>query len=455
MHAMNRRGFLRRSAIAGLAAGAAGAGPRRATAAATAAGKAAGERIRVGLMGCGGRGNTLVAGFARRPDVEGKYLCDVAPRQLPRVAKTVEGVTGKAPRQLTDFRRMLEDPALDALIVATPDHWHALATVLGCQAGKHIFVEKLVSQNVWEGRKMVEAARKYKRVVQAGLKTRGGAYTRKAVDFVQSGKLGRVTLVHCYHMVGSGGGRPSQLVAGPVPEGFNWDMYCGPGRLLEYKSPHKRLLGQSWDFNAGPIFGDGVHQLDAVRWIIGKGFPKAVHHEGGIYAAADGSVFPDTENITYEYDDLLFTFHGSRVTPSMKKIDYAIRDLDVFPDWLSCGTKVMIYGDKSMMAFGRHGGGWQAWGPDGRVLSEAHGPEPTNELIDDFVECVKTGNRPICDIEEGHVSSAMCHLANISFRLGNRRLRFDAAQETFPDDADARALLRRKDRPPWVIPEEV
>ena len=446
MHAMNRRVFVRRSATAGLALGPAVAISRR--------GMAANERISVGLMGCGGRGNILVGGFARRPDVEVKYLCDVDERQFPRVAEMVESVTGKAPRQLTDFRRMLEDPGLDAVIVATPDHWHALATVMGCQAAKHVFVEKLVSQNVWEGRKMVEAARKYNRVVQAGLKTRGGTYTRKAVDFVQGGKLGRVTLVHCYHMVGGGGG-PAPLARGPVPEGLNWDMYCGPAPLVDYRSPHKRLIGQSWDFGAGPIFGDGVHQLDAVRWIVGKGFPKAVHHEGGIYAARDGSVFPDTENITYDYDDLLFIFHGSRVTPSMKKIDYAIRDLDVFPEWLSCGTKVMIYGDKGMMAFGRHGGGWQAWGPDGKVLSEEHGPEPTNELIDDFVECVKSGNRPVCDIEEGHISSAMCHLANISFRVGNRKLRFDAATETFPDDAEACALLRRKDRPPWVIPDKV
>jgi predicted dehydrogenase len=444
MHGMNRRVFLRRSA-AGLALGAS---------ARSRYGLAASEKISVGLMGCGGRGNDLIAGFARRADVAVKYLCDVDARQFGRVAKTVEGATGKAPRQLTDFRRMLEDPGLDAVIVATPDHWHALATVMGCQAGKHVFVEKLVSQNVWEGRKMVEAARKYKRVVQAGLKTRGGAYTRKAVDFVHGGKLGRITLVHCYHMVG-GGGAPATLAKVPVPEGMNWDMYCGPGPLLDYRAPHKRLLGQSWDFNAGPIFGDGVHQLDAVRWIIGKGYPKAVHHEGGIYAAKDGSVFPDTENITYEYDDLLFTFHGSRVTPSMKKIPYDIRDLDVFPEWLSCGTKVMIYGDKAMMAFGRHGGGWQAWGPDGKVLSEQHGPEPTNELIDDFVECVKSGKRPICDIEEGHISSALCHLANISFRLGNRKLRFDAATQRCPDDAEACALLRRKDRAPWVIPDKV
>ena len=461
MSPINRRSFLKDSARAGmtasLTAGMVMAAPRRTS--------PASDKLVVGLMGCGGRGTYLIGRFAVRDDVAVKYVCDVDQRRLGRAAEavggtTADGTTRDTVQRITDFRRMLDDPEVDVIINATPDHWHGVGSVRACQAGKHVYVEKPVSHNIWEGRQMVRAARKYNRIVQSGMQNRSADYVHHAVDMVQSGKLGVVHTIRVHQMVGDPSGIKRSLAADqqlppvrPVPQEFDYDMYCGPAPMVPFRST--AWMNQQFDYAAGAIPDDAVHQLDIARWLIGKRLPRTVHHAGGVLVAKDGREAQDTQTITFEFDNILMVLQGSTVTPSLSKTPNSIRDGDAFPSWLFSSTRVEVYGTEGMMLLGRQGGGWQIWGPDGSLVKEEFGRHQTDEHIDNFVQCIHSGELPNGDIEEGHLSAALCHLGNISYRVGNRALHFDADTETFPDDAEANNLLKRVYRKPWVLPEEV
>ena len=201
---------------------------------------ASSDQVVVGVMGVGGRGTFLTQEFASRPDVEIAYVCDVDRRKFPKAVKVVEDAKGKTPKTVGDFRRMLEDKSVDAIVCATPDHWHGLATVMACQAGKDIYVEKPASHDIWEGQKMVEAARKYKRVVQVGMQNRSSSYGRAARELIQSGKLGSVHLVRVYNMLNR---TPVERTPDTAPpEGFDWDMWLGPGPLRLYNPMYFRRV---------------------------------------------------------------------------------------------------------------------------------------------------------------------------------------------------------------------
>jgi predicted dehydrogenase len=456
MAPINRRDFLKDSAgtgmAAGLAASVATAAPRRTS--------TASDQLVVGLMGCGGRGTYLVSRFANRDDVAVKYVCDADQRRLVRAVEAAGGASGKTAQGITDFRKMLDDPEVDAIINATPDHWHGVGTVWACQAGKHVYVEKPVSHNIWEGRKMVEAARKHKRIVQAGMQNRSADYVRHAVQLVESGKLGVVHTVRVHQMVGDPSSIGRSLAADqelppirPVPKEFDYDMYCGPAPIVPFRST--AWMKQQFDYAAGAIPDDAVHQMDVARWLIGKRYPQKVHHAGGVLVARDGREAQDTQTITFEFDNILMVLQGSTVTPTLKKTPNSIRDGDAFPVWLFSSTRVEVYGTEGMMLFGRQGGGWQIWGPDGALVSQEYGRHQADEHIGNFVHCIHSGELPNGDIEEGHLSAALCHLGNISYRVGNRALRFDGATETIPDDPEANALVKRVYREPWVISDEL
>ena len=417
---------------------------------------AAADKVVIGIMGIGGRGTQLTQWFSERPDIEVAYVCEARQDRLERAAALVKRIKGKSPREVRDFRRMLDDKSVDAVVNATPEHWHGVSTILACQAGKDVYVEKAASFCIWEGQKMVEAARKYKRVVQVGMQTRSAPYTPTAAALLRSGKLGKVHLVRVNNELG---GRkllkrgPDQ----PVPQGLDWEMWVGPAPLRPYNPIYfSRLL---WDYDGGSLTGDTVHQLDLARCVIGKGFPKSVHHSGAKHVfASDDSEQPDTRIITYEYDDLTLVVEHTEATPYMTKIPLEVRDGERLPDWYPfIGTKVEIFGTEGFMILGRVGGGWQAYGPKGE-----EGPWEKSRHIDmqvghiaDFVNCVRTRERPKGDIEEGHISAALCHMGNISYRVGNRKLEFDAVAGNFANDSEANRLLRRTYRAPWVIPDKV
>jgi predicted dehydrogenase len=414
--------------------------------------RGAGEKIIMGVMGLGGRGTYLAEKFAERPDVEVAYLSDPNTRRFARAREAVEEAQDTRPKMVQDFRRILEDNSVDALINATPDHWHGLGTIMACQAGKDVYVEKPMAHNIFEGRKMIEAARKYKRIVQVGMQSRTAPYTRKAKEYIQSGKMGDIYLVRVFNMMQHSKMRdvPDQ----PVPEGFDYELWCGPAPKLPY-NPSRRWLNQ-WEYSCGPIPGDAVHQLDLARYLMGDiPYPKTVAHAGGVNALTDGRETPDTQLATFEYGSQTLMLDAALWTPYMKKIPGNIRDSDRFPDWPFCSTRVEILGTEGFMYYARHGGGWQAFDAKGELVHSEYGRQADKEHQDNFVDCIRTRKRPNADVEIGHQSALLCHMANISYRVGNLKLDLDPRTERFTNCDKANQYLKREYRKPWIVPDNV
>jgi predicted dehydrogenase len=413
---------------------------------------AANEKVVFGVMGLGGRGTYLADQFSQRSDVEIAYLCDPNTRRFARAREVVEENQSRKPKLVQDFRKILDDPKVDVLINATPDHWHGPGTIMACQAGKDVFVEKPMAHNIWEGRKMVEAARKYKRVVQVGMQSRSAAYVHKAKQYIQSGKLGDVHLVRVFNMMRHAFRKkgPDQ----PVPEGFDYELWCGPAAKTPY-NPSRRWLNM-WEYSCGPIAGDAVHQLDLARLLIDDiPYPKAVSQVGGIFSLRDGRDTPDTQMATFEYDNLTLMMESALWTPYMKKIPWGTRDSDKFPNWPFCSTRVEVMGTEGFMYFGRHGGGWQVYNDKDELVHSEYGRQADKEHHTNFLDCIRSRKRPNADVEIGHQSSLLCSLANISYRVGNKQLEFDSKTETVKNNNEANKYLKRTYREPWVLPENV
>ncbi|UCG58529.1 MAG: Gfo/Idh/MocA family oxidoreductase [Phycisphaerales bacterium] len=449
MESMNRRRFLKGSL------GVAGA------LAVSHTGKASGatDKVILGIMGVGGRGRALLQSLVKRSDVKIKYICDADKRSYgPAAEIVVEGHEYK-PKFVQDFRKVLDDPEVDAIVIATSDRWHALGTIMACQAGKDVYVEKPLSLSIWDGRKMVEAARKYKRVVQVGTQSRSAPYTDKAAEYIRSGKLGDVRLARVFLMQQSG---PIHVApVQPVPDDLDYDLWCGPSPMLGYRPG--RWFWRLWDFYVGYIMADMIHQVDLVRYLIGRKYPDTVCNAGGVYHFDDGREQPDTQFTTFEFGKLTLLFEASLWSPYMHRIVH-LTDKTKFPDWPFSATKVELCGTKGMMCFGRHGGGWQVFEGDASVReSKAVVSVPATAKFgsiidlhfDDFIDCIRTRKRPKADVEEVHHSMTLCHLANISYRVGNRKLTFDGKTESFAGDAEANKYLRANYRKPWIVPETV
>lgn len=442
MGSLNRRQFMKGSIGAAAAFAAISQSPIR----------GANEKVIVGVMGLGGRGTQLAEMFAQRPDIEIAYLCDADTRRFARAREAVEEAQNKRTKLVQDFRKILDDKSVDALINATPDHWHGLGTIMACQAGKDVYVEKPMAHNIWEGRKMIEAARKYKRVVQVGMQSRSAAYAKKGKEYIESGKMGDIYLVRVFNMMQ----HPKQSKASdqPVPDGFDYDIWCGPAPKLPY-NPGQRWLNQ-WEYSCGPIPGDAVHQLDCARYLLNDlPCPKTVSHAGGVFSLKDGREIPDTQLATYEYGPLTLIMEAALWTPYMKKTPAEIRDSDRFPNWPFSSTKVEILGTKGFMYFGRHGGGWQAYDADGELVRSEFGRQGDKEHQDNFIDCIRTRKKANADVEVGHQTVLLCHLANISYRVGNQKLEFDSKTETFTNCDQANKFLKREYRAPWVVPDNV
>lgn len=412
----------------------------------------ANEKVIMGVMGLGGRGTYLAEKFAQRLDVEIAYLCDPNTRLFARAREVVEEAQDTRPKLVQDFRKILDDRDVDVLVNATPDHWHGLGTIMACQAEKDVYVEKPLAHNIWEGRKMVEAARKYKRVVQVGMQSRSAAYAKKAKQYIESGELGDIYIVRVFNMM-----RHAMQKDTPnrqVPEGFDYDMWCGPAPKLPY-NPSRRWLNQ-WEYSCGPIPGDAIHQLDLARYLLDDiPYPKTVSHAGGVNALRDGRETPDTQLATFEYGRLTLLFEAALWTPYMKKTPGDIRDSDRFPNWPFSSTKIEILGTKGFMHFSRHGGGWQAFDDQGESTRSEYGRQGDKEHQDNFMDCIRTRKQPNADVEIGHRSVLLCHMANISYRVGNQKLEFDPDTESFTNCDQANKYLKRTYREPWVVPDNV
>ena len=409
------------------------------------------ETIQVAVMGIRSRGTAHARTLAKLPNVNVAALCDIDERLLPKLADDVEKISGKRPRTETDIRKVLENKEIDAISIAAPNHWHALATIWACQAGKHVYVEKPVSYNIFEGRKMVEASRKYDRIVQTGTQNRTSPLVRSAMDFLHAGKLGKVYMVKCvvFRPRESLGRKPNTA----VPPGVHYDLWVGPAPWRPYNENRFHYNWHwFWDTGNGETGNNGPHYTDVARWALQKyEHPKRIQSMGGYDIFDCDQETPNTQMSMMEYAD------GSRVQMEVRGL-YTNAE-----DGIRMG--LLFYGSEGWMHLG--GSEWKTYygrkNEPGEQRSDK-GDEHTADvkLTEDgahfwnFIEAVRANKRELqtADILEGHLSASMCHLSNIAYRTG-RQVVFDSANECFHGDAEASSLLRREYRLPFVVPEKV
>jgi predicted dehydrogenase len=452
---LDRRDFLKRTRAAGLglAAGAAVLPGARVSRAAQ-----GNDPVALAVVGVRSRGDTLATAMAQRPDCRVAYLCDADSSLLASRADAItKAQGGRAPRCVQDFRKALDDKAVDALVVATPDHWHCLATIWACQAGKDVYVAAPLSHNPWEGRKTVEAARKYRRVVQVGMESRSAPYAAKAKKYIEEGKLGRIHLCRVFDQKGQSNfaARPD----GPAPKGLDWDAWNGPAPQSRYNAEYQNNWHGFWQYSGGDMAVDGIHQLDLARWLCGLEYPATVPAVGGRFDSQGANQTPDTLVATYEFDKLVMTFELTLYTPYMLKVSPAVRSGELFPYWPQTAARIEIYGSEAVMLVGPHGSGWQVFARPRReqpaVVDHAYGRPAEPEHIENFLQCVRTRKTPNADVEEGQRSALLVHYANMSFRTGGQKLRVDPKTEQVIDNEPAMRLFRRSYRKPWTIGEDV
>ena len=453
MATIGRRAFLRRSANTALALGGAITilkDPRSARA------TPANDRLTLAIVGCHGRGNMLALGFAGRSDCRMAWFCDVDRQMYATRAKGIAACQGGVmPQYAADLRTMLDDRSVDAAVLALPPHWHALATIWCCQAGKDVYCEKPQSHNCWEGRRAIEIAREHKRIVQIGLQNRSAPYHWAAKKYIEDGKLGKVQLVRVFNQKGEGN-FPMQPDEDP-PAGFNWDMWNGPAPEHRYNRTLRERWRFLWRYCGGDMTYDGIHQVDLARWLCNLSYPKSVYSLGARYDREGGAETPDTQLAVLEFDNLMMSFELTLGTPYMLKADSGVRDGEIYPYWPQNTERIEIYGTEGVMYVGRMGAGWQVYvRPKNRqpvIRDQMHGKFPDKPHQDNFVECVRSRKLPNADIEAGHLSTLLVHYAMISYRLGGQKLVIDPKTETIVGNREASALLTRTYRKPWVVPD--
>lgn len=448
---LTRREFVRRSARAG-------AGLAVTTGALSALNRAhaqgANQRVVLALIGAGGRGSDLAMKFAQVPGVEFKFVCDADTSRGDGLLKQLETKQGRAPRKVQDFREALADPEVNAVVVATPEHWHALATVWACQAGKDVYVEKNPALFVWEGRKMIEAARKYGRIVQAGFQNRSAPYGVTARDYLASGKLGKIVLVKVFNLLDGGAWSP-QPDSAPPPT-LNWDLWQGPVAARPYNRGRHLGWNDWWDYAGGHFSGDASHQLDLTRMALGDPpAPKSVCCAGGRLAYPDRREMPDLLTVTYDYGDFVMTCESGNFAPYLRKFPNEVRYGDTWPYWPQSSCRVEIYGTKNLMYLGRHGCGWQVLEAGGKVIAGDKGRFPDQWHQPNFIDCIRSRKRPAADIDQAHQSACLIHLGAASWRVGGRQLLFDAASERFTNSDEANRLLKPEYRGAYRMPDTV
>jgi len=453
---MKRRDFIGKTAIgvAGLSIGTSGL----ITASSC---KGANDKVVLAIIGSGSRGTgTIINTCKVNENVEIKTVCDVNDLKAGKAIAAIEKELGYKPIRSGNMKEVYDDPDIDAVWISTPEHWHALATVWACQAGKDVYVEKNPTINIWEGRKMVEAAKKYNRIVQIGFQNRSAPYGFSAREYIQSGKLGEVVLVKSYNMLG--GSKWSARPDEEVPEGLDWDAWLGPAAYRPYNPGIHSMdsrggWGDFWDFSGGKLADDASHVLDLARMVLGDpGHPKSVYGWGGNFAFGSERETPEFQAISYDFGKFTLTCDNGTSTNYMKKTPGEIRNSDSqFPDWRQNATRTEIYGTEGMMYLGRHGGGWQVLGADGEILAQEYGLVPDTPHQQNFIESIRSRKQPNGLVEQGQLSAALVHLGNIAYRVGNKQLYFDGENERFIDNEDANKLLKGHYRENYKMPEKV
>jgi predicted dehydrogenase len=406
------------------------------------------DTVRVACVGVRGQGQTHIETYARMPNVEIAALCDVDESVLGARLAGVEKLGKKRPAAFTDFRKLLEDRSIDAVSIATPNHHHTLQTVWACQAGKHVYVEKPCSHDMFEARQIAAAAKKYNRLVQHGTNSRS-SIVREAVGKLREGVIGDVYMARglCFKWRDTIGRKPVE----PVPAGVHYDLWLGPAPEHEFtRNRFHYNWHWFWDYGNGDLGNQGIHQVDVARWGLGVGYPTRVSATGGHFMFDDDQETPNTLAVAFEFDG------GGR----KKMVTFEVRhwitnhEAGIGEDGAKPNTVgAVFYGSKGYLS---------VWDEDHGRYDSSLGPERTpgpagrgrGNNWANFIAAVRSGNPSDLNapIEEGAISTALVHLANISYRLG-RSLKFDPQTYSCPGDEEATAMFRRPYRAPFVVPE--
>ena len=446
---MRRRDFLGKTLIgtAGIAIGASGIF--------AAACKGANNKVVLALIGAGHRGlSTIISTCLVNSNVEIKTVCDVNDSNALKAISEIEKQLGYKPIQSKNMKEVFDDKDIDAVWIATPDHWHTLATVWACQAGKDVYVEKTPGISIMEGRKMIDAAKKNKKIVQVGFQNRSAAYAASAREYISSGKLGQVVHIKIYNML------PGQKwVAQPdseIPQGLDWDTWLGPAEYHAFNPGILKGWNNYWAYSPGTL-NDASHQLDLTRMVMGDpGHPKSVFAWGGNTALGSERETPEMQAITYDFSKFTVTLDSGTATNYMKKTPDKIRmDPALFPEWRTNADRIEIYGTDGLMYLGRHGGGWQVLGPKATILAQEGGIHPDKEHQINFIESIRSNKKPNSDVEQAQLSAALVHFGNIAYRTGNKQIYFNGENEQFTDNDEANKLLGTTYRDNFKMPEKV
>ena len=418
------------------------------------------DKITVAVMGVRGRGRALAAEFAQRSDVEVAAVCDIDDSVFDRAIKGVTDQQKRAPRIEKDVRRLLDDKSIDAMIIATPIHWLAVASVWACQAGKDVYVEKPMCHNIAEGKLMVQAVQKYKRVLQVGSQRRSATFLKEAAEYVQSGKLGKIGMARTW----MASKRPSigHYADEPVPPGVDYNLWLGAAPERPFNRNHFHYNWHwNWNYGGGELANNGPHAMDMACALLGIGLPNRVSSSGGLNVFNDDHVTPDTQITTWEYPGLTLMWEnrqwsGFGLAAGFPLPDYCASQASgtsprkgAYSSEFSFG--VALYGDQgTLFAYDTD---WEVYHQGQEVIRRC-GNLGGKEHIANFIDCMRTRAKPNAHVENGYLASSLCHMGNIAFRL-RRNLQFDPKTQVFVGDEEANGLLKRTYRKPFVLPEKV
>ena len=400
----------------------------------------ANERIRLGFIGVGNRGGQLIDATLPHSDAEIVALCDVYGPYLRKAAEKIGG----NPALHKDFREVLESKDIDAVIVATPDHWHAIQTIDACNAGKDVYVEKPLSLTIVEGRKMVEAARRNDRVVQVGTHRRSGKLYAEIAALVQRGDIGKVTVCRSYRITNMAPTGMGKAADAEPPADLDWDRWIGPAAMRPYRDTIAPYKFRWWKEYSSQIANWGVHFIDAIRWAIGEEAPSSVVSIGGIYAVADDRNIPDTMETVFETPSgclIIFGQYEASGAPALKRGEMEIR-----------GTLGALYADdRGYEIIPEKGGQFQDEKPRMEPVNvKSQDGDLTQQHVRNFLDCVKSRQKPAADVEIGHRSTTFSHLGNIALATRSR-LDWDAQAERITNNEAANAMLHYEYRAPWKL----
>ena len=406
------------------------------------AGIPASDKLNVALIGCKGMGMYDLTDHLKQPGIDCVALCDVDNNILQERAQTILGLTGKKPQLFKDYRNIMDDPNIDVVIIGTPDHWHCLPVVHACEAGKDVYVEKPLANSIAECQVMLQAARKYNRIVQVGQQQRSGQHWQDVVSLVRSGKLGTIRKIKTWGYFDYGKGNP-KVPDSPVPEGVDYNTWLGPAPLHPFnKNRFHGTWRHFWDHGGGLLTDWGVHLLDIPLWAMDVKFPKSVMASGGIYAYPENAIeTPDTLNVLYDFGS--FTLEWDHAGGLSKGL-------------YGRGYGVAFIGNNGTLVVNREGWEVIAESENNTEKMEIIPLQPADSLshekhVKNFIDCVKSRESPVCEIESGHNVALVAHFGNIALRTGNK-LYWDQSKGKFRDDPKANKFLKPEYRSPWKFP---